>query len=221
MAIPFFRHRRIAMHRLLGFTLAALLFSIAGVPAQAGLLVLDLQGVTSTSSSLAGNSIAPGTSFEIKATFDTTTGAPEGPGEFVYQTTSIIAIVGGTSYMVTDPANDAVGLVDPTNVVFPGLYFAFLFGDNGEFAPSYLTATPPLAADSPTPTVFSDYLGSLETSVGLSTNAGTLVLDYDETVGVSAAILGTVPEPSSIVMTSVGGLMALGIWRRRRAKVTA
>jgi hypothetical protein len=32
----------------------------------------------------------------------------------------------------------------------------------------------------------------------------------------------TVPEPSSLLMTSIGGLMALGIWRRRRrAKVAA
>jgi hypothetical protein len=34
--------------------------------------------------------------------------------------------------------------------------------------------------------------------------------------------LTSVPEPSSIIMTSVGGLMAMGIWRRRRrAKVAA
>jgi hypothetical protein len=215
------------MRRLLGFTLAALLFSIAGAPAQAGLLVLDFQGVTSTSSSLGSTPITPGTSYEVQATFDTATGTfYPNVKQYSYLPTSITATVGGTSYTVTDPGDFFVVLVGPINPQFPGLYLAGLLNnlDLSFFAPDYTTATPSLDISAPTPTVFSGYHGSLRHELNFSTTAGSLSLDYDPTVGINTSIIGvsTVPEPSSLLMTSVGGLMALGIWRRRRrAKLAA
>jgi hypothetical protein len=55
------------------------------------------------------------------------------------------------------------------------------------------------------------------TGVTVTPSSGLFVLIDNLSFGAAA-----VPEPSSIIMTSVGGLMALGIWRRRRrAKVAA
>lgn len=207
--------------------LASLLFMACTVgQAQAFDLVLEYQGST-FGSSLGGNSIADGTSFQIDATFNTTLVYSQ-PGLGIYKATAITVEVGGTFYTVPNPAHYRVQLNDPlfNNL---GLYFAVLYnGTNGSgFIPYYTTATPALSGIAPSPTVYSGYSGSFGSSgssgaeLVMSTTGGSLTLGYDPTAGVSAAILPTLatPEPSGLVLQlglAAGGLVRFLAWRRGR-----
>lgn len=208
--------------------LAFVLFATFAVNQARADLVLNFDGVTAAGSSLAGNPISPGTSFEVQATFPNT---PVGTvtGEGLYVPTSITAVVGGTSYSVSTLSNFYVQLIDPA-YGHGFQYISILENATQAFEPEYTTATPALDATAATPTVFSGYYGSDtsggSTSLTMSTAAGDLTLVYNAVAGVSSSITNSttaVPEPSSLHLAVLGGLAGVGIAliRRRRAVAVA
>jgi hypothetical protein len=208
--------------------LAFVLFATFAVNQARADLALNFVGVTDVGSSLAGNSISPGTSFEVQAIFlNTPVGTVTGEG--LYSPTSITAVVGGTSYSVSTLSNFYVQLVDPA-YGHGFQYVSVLENATQAFEPEYTTTTPALDAMAATPTVFSGYYGS-DTSGGsnsltMSTAAGDLTLVYNVVAGVSSSITDSItaaPEPSSLHIAVLGGLAGVGIAliRRRRAVAVA
>jgi PEP-CTERM motif len=215
------------MRQLLRLAAIALVLLLAATPAHAGLLALDFQGATFVhfEGTPAGPPIPNGTSFNVQADFDTTTGTTIQPAVVSYKVTSIVLTGGGTSYTVTDPSDYSVTLVDATNTVVPGFYFPLLDNNSGDtqfdaLGPAYTTATPAFSATDPTPTVFSGYTGSqaLGNILEFSTAAGPITLLFDLDVGVGASI-NSVPEPSSLALCGIGGSIGrvAACWRRKRA----
>ena len=185
---------------------AALL--LAATPARADLLALDFQGATFEhfEGTPAGPPIANGTSFNVQADFDTTTGTTLQQAVVAYAVTSLVLTGGGTSYTVTDPSDYSVTLVDATNTIIPGFYYPLLDNNSGtsqlsEIGPAYTTATPAFSAADPIPTVFSGYTGSqaFGNVLTFSTAAGPITLVFDLDGGIGASI-DAVPEPSSLAL---------------------
>ncbi len=212
------------MRQLLRLAAITLVLLLAATPANAGLLALDFQGATFVhfEGSPAGPPIANGTSFNVQADFDTTTGTTLQQAVVAYAVTSVVLTGGGTSYTVTDPSDYSLTLVDATNTVVPGFYFPLLDNNSGdtqftELGPAYTTATPTFSATDPTPTVFSGYTGSQSFGniLTFSTAAGPVTLYFDLNVGVGASI-NSVPEPSSLVLAGTAALAGLGLHSRRR-----
>jgi hypothetical protein len=212
------------MRQLLRLATVTLVLLLAAVPAHAGLLALEFQGVISEhfEGTPAGPPIANGTSFNVQADFDTTTGTTIQPAVVAYAVTSLVLTGGGMSYTVTDPSDYSLTLVDATNTVVPGFYLPILDNNSGdtqldELSPAYTTATPAFSATDPTPTVFSGYTGSqaFGNVLEFSTAAGPITLEFFLDVGVGASI-NSVPEPSSLVLCGIGGSIGLVVaWRRR------
>jgi hypothetical protein len=213
------------MRQLLRLATVTLVLLLAAVPAHAGLLALEFQGVTFEhfEGTPAGPPIANGTSFNVQADFDTTTGTTIQPAVVAYAVTSLVLTGGGMSYTVTDPSDYSLTLVDATNTVVPGFYLPILDNNSGdtqldELSPAYTTATPAFSATDPTPTVFSGYTGSqaFGNVLEFSTAAGPITLEFFLDVGVGASI-NSVPEPSSLVLCGIGGSIGLVVaWRRRK-----
>ena len=128
--------------------------------------------------------------------------------------TQLSATVAGVTYVEVDPAYFNVELYDPSCLYFGDAYIAALVGDFA-FAPIFETATPPIAGDAASPTIFSDYLGSFEEELEILTNLGFVTLIYDEHVGLSASI-STIPEPSTAILALMGGLGCSLAARRRK-----
>jgi hypothetical protein len=192
-----------------------ILFSTLAVgQARADLLELNYLGSLAEGSSLAGNAFSPGTDFEIHAFFDS---VPEGVGIGIgnYQPIEITVMVGGTTYSGIDASNDVIQL----GSLGGSVYYAFLgtFQTVG-FVPTYTVTTPELDATAASPTVFSGYAGSVQTTLTLSTISGDLVLTYDNDIGVATSITAAaVPEPSSVVVLATGAFGLLGYgWHRRK-----
>jgi MYXO-CTERM domain-containing protein len=213
------------MRQLLRLATVTLVLLLAAAPAHAGLLAIDFQGVTFEhfEGTPAGPPIANGTSFNVQADFDTTTGTTLDPGVVSYAVTSVVLTGGGMSYTVTDPSDYSLTLVDATNTVVPGFYLPILDNNSGdtqldELSPAYTTATPAFSAADPTPTVFSGFTGSQSFGnvLDFSTAAGPITLEFFLDVGVGASI-NAVPEPSSWVM-GAAGFLGLIAYRRRRTK---
>jgi hypothetical protein len=213
------------MRQLLRLATITLVLFLAATPAHAGLLALDFQGATFIhfEGTPAGPPIANGTSFNVQADFDTTTGTTLGPGIVAYAVTSIALTGGGMSYTVTDPSDYSVTLVDATNAFVPGFYFPLLDNNSGdtlfdEIGPAYTTATPAFSAADPIPTVFSGFSGSQSFGniLTFSTAAGPVTLEFDLDLGIGASI-NAVPEPSSLTLCGIGGSIGLVVaWRRRK-----
>jgi PEP-CTERM motif len=209
------------MRQLLRLAAITLVLLLATTPAHAGmLLALDFQGVTWVDSSIGGTPIDFGTSYTIQADFDPTTATILGQGVASYAVTSIAVTVGGTSYSVTDLSDFSIFLIDATNPYYPGLYNPSLSNnsDSTGFDPAYTMATPASSATDPTPTVFSGYdaEGPVGNIVDFSTGAGPLTLTFDIYSGIDTSI-NSVPEPSSLVLSGIGGAIGLVVaWRRRK-----
>jgi hypothetical protein len=132
--------------------------------------------------------------------------------------------VGGTAYQIdASTAQLFTQLADPSNNVFPltGFYVPALQSEltSTAFYPEYTTATPPISALAPTPTVFSGYAGSADSFsdlfVPLLSPDTSIELAYDPSVGVAAS-LTAVPEPASLTLLGLGTLGLVGFaWRRR------
>jgi PEP-CTERM motif len=213
------------MRQLLRLATVALVLLFAAAPAHAGLLALDFQGVTFEhfEGTPAGPPIANGTSFNVQADFDSTTGTTIQPAVVAYAVTSLVLTGGGMSYAVTDPSDYSLTLVDATNTVVPGFYLPILDNNSGdtqldELSPAYTTATPAFSATDPTPTVFSGYTGSqaFGNVLEFSTAAGPITVEFFLDVGVGASI-NSVPEPSSLTLCGIGCSIGLVVaWRRRK-----
>jgi hypothetical protein len=200
----------------------AMFFALATGSAQAALFSLNQDGLTADgSTSTDGTAISNGTAFSIHAIFSDTPIAVM-PGEAEYQASAINFTVGGQSYAVTAGSigNYTVGLTQPS--YYPGTINSAELSNSatGEaFSPLYATATPALVANSPAPTVFSNYYGNFANSLTLTTAGGNLTLAYDDSVGINSTI-AAVPEPEEWAMMLVGsGLISWQI--RRRAKAAA
>ena len=193
---------------LIGFAL-----TVATSPLQAGSLVLKYEGVLDYGSyDESGNDLA-GLAFEVNAVFDSTPFDTD-IGTGWYEVTSLSATVAGVSYVETDPAYFEVELYDPSAGF---LYMPILVGDF-EFWPVFGTATPEIAGDAASPTVFSDYYGSFESEMELLTASGFVTLVYDDSYGLSVSIseFAAVPEPSTAILALMGGLGCSFAARRRK-----
>jgi hypothetical protein len=197
---------------------ATFVLALAAGQASAGMLVLNYAGLTAAPSRIDGTPIAPETPFDVHAIFITPPfKTAKGSGDYVVS--SVTADVGGTPYAASRTRKILVRLFDPSGP-FTGVNVPELINTSVRvgFAPGYHTATPPLDATAATPTVFSDYLGSLEGAFSMPTASGSLALRYDLRDGVSASITA-VPEPSTLCISLVAclGLGAATRLRRRAA----
>jgi PEP-CTERM motif len=200
---------------------SALFLAFAAGQAQAGQLVLTLDGQTVGSSWLvAGTPIADGTPFEVQADF-TDVPTASGTGFSIYSPTAITADVGGTTVSMDFSilSSPFLELFDPSSSQANYTVLLFLEAGNG-FGPEYNTATPDFIASSPITTVFSDYVGTYQSysSLLLPTTSGELLLlgyDPSEEIGLDASLtsLASVPEPGTLAMLGAG---LLAMWRLRR-----
>jgi hypothetical protein len=193
----------------------------AAVPARAGNLVLTYHGSTVFSSDPSNNPIPDGTPFEIQAVFSGVPYGHPGTGSAGFTPLSITATVGSTSYEATSAylSNYLVEIFDPTNADYPGSYVPVVIDTvtGLGFEPEYATATPPILAASPSPTVFSGYKSAPPQGNGLvlPADGGLLSLGFDPSVGVSAPI-SAVPEPAGLTLALLGGAGGVSLLRRRR-----
>jgi hypothetical protein len=148
--------------RLIAAALAFVAVFVATVSeANAKLLILKLSGVLDSSAGVDGTPFgASPLPFTVTTPFDTANLVDSMPGIGVYGPATSRFAIQGQGTLVT--GNDMiVELVDPSNAFFPGFYFPALV-EGGVFAPGFFTATPPLDALNPAPTVFSNLAGFLE-----------------------------------------------------------
>lgn len=194
--------------------------------ASANNLVLIMDGFTYPDSSIGGVPIVQGTPFEVRATFSDVPFAPAtGYGQYVVSTVS--AEVGGVNYSAINLSNldpdFIVILADPSYQLYGNTYLVGLHNLNGgyNFSPLFSSSSPTFHADAPTPTVFSTYLASISPLLQFDTGSGVLVLQIDTNstdpyAGLSARIVASVPEPSSLAITGLGVIgIAMAASRRR------
>jgi hypothetical protein len=199
--------------------------ALAAGQAHASQLALKFDGLTVSGSSLpSGSLIDAGTHFEVQFLFpDVPVVGSTGIGSAEYLPTAVTAEIGGTVYVGSTPSDCAVNLYDPSSGAFGGLYLTFAGCVGGGFDLAYTTATPPLDATAPAPTVFSGYSGTLSYILALPTAEGTLLLGFDPTVGVDTSIVSSTatPEPASLYLALPGGIAGIILVRRRRAATSA
>ena len=118
------------------------------------------------------------------------------------------------------PNNDLnVALVNPTYHL--GINAAGLVTSRGEpfSLDAYSAVTPPFDPHVPTPATFQGYLGTLSGFpyvVPLAGSAGEVVINDVANTPRTASLVAA-PEPSSLVLTGLGGLAFFGYaWRRGR-----
>ncbi len=135
----------------------------------------------------------------------------------VYDVSAVTATIGGMSYLGTTPTDFTLHLADTTNLSAPNNYIVSLVNSGGSaYAPVFTTATPAISGTDVMPTVFSVYNGFFGTVLNLQTAGGVVGLTFDETVGVSSAVISSIPEPGSLVLAGIASLAGLGGWARRR-----
>ena len=189
----------------------------ASQTAAASTFDLNYQGFTDQSS-INGNAIATGTSYELQIGSDTSLGEVVEQGIVLYEPTGISLEIGGTPYSVTSLNGSFILLLDSSNQGFPGMSAPIFASDSGSsaFFPGYLgTSTSGWSASDVTPTVFTGYVGAEDEVLDLSTTAGPLVLDFNVDEGVNASITA-VPEGSSFAFLLLGiAALGLGVAMRR------
>lgn len=131
---------------------------------------------------------------------------------------AVTATIDGKSYLGTDPGDFTLHLADPTNLGAPNNYIVSLANSGGSaYAPVFTTAMPAISGTAVMPTVFSTYDGFFGTVLNLQTAGGVVSLTFDETVGVSSAVISqAVPEPGSLVLAGIASIAGLGAWALRR-----
>ncbi|MEO9188788.1 MAG: PEP-CTERM sorting domain-containing protein [Acetobacteraceae bacterium] len=201
------------LKRLLVSGLLALLVSFGGFGrAQAALEQLNMAGELDTNSGfLSSGPFLNPTPFQFSAVFDPTIGFPFGPG-FGYLTQATFQ-VSGFPAVQSAPGTLAVLLADPSTF---GAYGAGLLNEAFDgYLEGYTTATPPFSAAAPTPTVFSDdlgTLGNLPMFIALTDSDALVIGGFVD--GLTASITA-VPEPASIALFGIG---LVGIALRRRPR---
>lgn len=191
----------------LGFAFAL----AASQTAAASAFDLNYQGLTDNSS-INGNAIATGTSFEMKIGFDTSLEEVGGQGLVGFESTNVSLEIGGTPYTLTFPTENLIILADGSNQDFPGINIPFFESgfDGSSFFPGFVgTSTAGWSATDVTPTVFEGYIGAMSEELDLPTTAGPLVLDFNVEDGVNASITA-VPEGNSFTLLLLG-MAALGL----------
>ena len=114
-----------------------------------------------------------------------------------------------------------MGLADPTSAA--NVYETVLTNQaiTEYFGASYNTATPPITADNPMPTTFSDLVclgGFFNLTIHLQNGVGDLVVKDLPSAGSTATLVSaSVPEPASLTLSGLGfALLGLAAWRRTR-----
>src|SRR5262249_19212746 len=108
----------------------------------------------------------------------------------------------------------------------PGFSFLGTFGaglgefSGGGFIGALRPATPPFGADAPGPAVLFGFLtpvSSLPFTIALSGIEGDLIINDLASLGTTATIRATIPEPSTLTLLGLGTVSLAGYgWRRRR-----
>lgn len=180
-------------------------------------LFLNYQGVTAASSTLGGNSITAGTSFDLQIGFNTTSADSITTGVTFYSPNSIEVELGGDPIVVNPSifSTGIVGLLDTTNPYQSGDFIPAFSNDGGSnaFSPFYAgTTTPGWTGASPTATVFTGYGSYNQNEIVLTTNAGELDLAFDDSVHPLETSITSTPEGSSFTFMLLGlGAMGLGL----------
>jgi hypothetical protein len=198
------------------------LFTMASAQADAAMLMLNFSGEFGPTTTLGGTALGADTAFTFAATFDTTTGISKGTGVEIFPTVATFNISGFGTFTSVAGADVYVGLADPTSNSAK-VYEAVL--TNGaithDFGAAYSTATPPITAANPAPTVFSGLFSSggfLNLTIPLQGGAGDLVVKDLAAAGEIATITAaTVPEPASLTLSAMGlALVGFVAWRRNQ-----
>ena len=206
--------------------IAAVLGFVALVPcrAEASSLTLNMSGIFGPLTTLDGTALGAQPTFTLAAVFDSTSGIPfeNYTGIELFPTVVTFSITGFGTYTSVPGSDVYVGLADRTDG--NGFYEAVLTDSTGSigFGASYFTATPSFSVLAPAPTVFSSFFfdnpfGPF--TVPLQEGAGGLVLSSDNNGSVSfdatASITGSsVPEPSTLALSTIG-LVLVGLVTRR------
>ena len=186
------------MRRLLSLVAVALLVSLAGTSAQAGLMTYDITGTFGANT--AGDTGLQGGSFTV--TFETSSlpVASGDTGALASYTVSTFNAQGTLVYSYGDPTGDYGGIIGEGSTTF--LYF----GDTNPNSAADLNLTFGPGFDGTGSIVVADY---------------NLYQDYngDQVQVASAVSSAAVPEPSSIVLCGIAGAIGLAVagCRRKRA----
>ncbi len=183
-------------------------------------LLLNYSGTFSAGSTLDGVAFGSDTPFTFSAAFDSATDPEHVTGNGLGIFHAVVTFdIDGFGVFTSDPAAGVFVLLGDLDIdsnflvglVGPAVATGFL----AEFS----TATPAFDADVPTPSVISGFVGSsfgFPFAVPLSGGAGDLVIGGVASLGTMAQ-LAQVPEPSSLVLFSIGGIALIGsAWRRRK-----
>ena len=193
---------------------SVVVLALAAGQADAGLLSLNFHSQT-MGSSLGGAPIPDGLDFDVRAIFLDDFDFQSDPGIGLFLVTQIDVKITGIPIPVIFSLFDYGAYVFDPSLALGYVPALAAVGGGGALAPAYSAATPPISGDAPTTTVFSDYLGSVETAIFFPTIFGDLILDYG-TNPVEASITA-VPEPSTLSMCAIlVGLVGLTSVRRRR-----
>lgn len=185
--------------------------------ADAGLmLALDGTGSFGPTSTLGGVAFGADTPYAYHAVFDATTDFFPATGFGLFPIAEFTIVISGHGTFTGIPNVDLNALLFDARTGSNGAGLsdaAFAFG----FYDVYATATPPFDADGPTPSILSDYLGTVSGfPYAIPLQGGGEVVFKDFGSGTPTAALVPVPEPSALVLSGIGGLTILGFARRRR-----
>ena len=208
--------------------LCALALLAATASHAAALLTLNYSGTFGTGTTLGVTALADNTPFSFAATFDPTAPIPDSiPGAAGFFATSFTILINSTTYTATTPSALTVFLADPRYLA-PSYYAV---GLNTGPAPkpfvlsSFCTgaapAYPAFNANTPTPTLFSDFfLQDVDNGFPIALNDVPGGLVVNDLVGPAAASLSlsAVPEPSEWTAISFAVLGLAYAAKRRLTK---
>jgi hypothetical protein len=183
---------------------------------RAAILTANLSGVFSAESTLGGTPFGVDTPFVMRALFDTTTDVE--PSLVTGLFDAVVEFdIDGIGTFQSDPTGD-VNLLTYVDGVFNGIGLSDSDITNG-FIAYYESAVPPFDPSFPWPSELSTYLSSsvsLPFTIALSNGNGDLIIRGIESFDDNAS-LSSNPEPSTIAIWSLLGLVGLGYgWRKKR-----
>lgn len=191
--------------------------------------VAEIQGTATTNSKFTptgGTAVnLSGLSFDVKAVFADSPYLIGSPGDGYYHISSLTATVGGTTYTATNFTSGVHGYLvylrdNSYGYGYQNNWALEIQGDQSirshDFYPVFQNVTNEYnAMKTPTPTVYSNFLYSVETmNLPFETSNGVLDL-YTGGPGISASINYATPEPSSYALLALG-MICLGAWYSSR-----